>query len=512
MWLSVRVGLALSVPLLAGLAVLHLSRPTDEPAPTPGPADVEGRVTAPGGAAAGARVRLKGTAVTAQTDAEGRFRLPGGTSAPRVTAWKEGFFIGGTRLTAAPLEVRLARLPDEDNAEYEWVDPAPRPGDAHACANCHADIYREWSQSGHARSASGKHFRNLYEGTDWHGKAGVGWGVVTQYADGLGVCATCHAPTATSYDLRKLTGVAARGVHCDYCHKVADVADGEIGLTHGRFNLRLLRPAEGQLFFGALDDVDRNEDVYSPLYRDSRYCASCHEGIVFGVHVYSTYSEWQASPARREGKQCQDCHMKPTGQMSNMAPGHGGIERDPHTLANHLFFDESREATLRRAVKASVDLRREAGLVRARVRLWTEGAGHRVPTGFIDRHLLLVVEAQGRDGRPVPLITGPKLPALAGPELEGRPGRLYARVLRDPEGRSPAPFWLAAPETPPDTRLVPGRVDEATFTFAADLDRLRLRLRVLYRRFWHEVVRTKGWPDADVVVLEQAVSCPPGGG
>ena len=68
-----------------------------------------------------------------------------------------------------------------------------------------------------------------------------------------------------------------------------------------------------QLFFGPLDDVDRGEDAFSPLYRESRYCASCHEGIVFGVHVYSTYSEWLSSPARRAGKQCQDCHMAPTG-------------------------------------------------------------------------------------------------------------------------------------------------------------------------------------------------------
>ena len=31
--------------------------------------------------------------------------------------------------------------------------------------------------------------------------------------------------------------------------------------------------------------VDRGEDVYSPLYSQSRYCAACHEGTVFGVHV-----------------------------------------------------------------------------------------------------------------------------------------------------------------------------------------------------------------------------------
>jgi hypothetical protein len=45
------------------------------------------------------------------------------------------------------------------------------------CANCHAEIYREWTASAHSRSATGRRFRNLYDGTDWNGDAGVGWGL-----------------------------------------------------------------------------------------------------------------------------------------------------------------------------------------------------------------------------------------------------------------------------------------------------------------------------------------------
>jgi hypothetical protein len=268
-----------------------------------------------------------------------------------------------------------------------------------------------------------------------------------------------------------------------------------------------LRPSEGQLFFGAHDDVDRGEDAFSPLYRDSRYCASCHEGVVFGVHVYSTFSEWQTSPAAREGRQCQDCHMKPTGRTTNMALGHGGIERDPHTLANHRFFDGSQEEMLRRAVQASAILERGPSSVHARVRLWANGVGHRLPTGFIDRHLLLVVEGSDGNGRPLQVRSGPRLPALAGLEWEGKPGRLYARVLRDFDGHSPAPFWLAAPDPPSDTRLVPGKIDETTFEFPAALT--RLRLRVLYRRFWPEVVRVKKWPDQDLLVLDREYALSP---
>ncbi|HTU19646.1 MAG TPA: hypothetical protein VMG10_16415 [Gemmataceae bacterium] len=489
--------------LLLGLLLLTL--------PISQSAVLMGRVVDEVGPIAGARVRLKGTSIVARTDAHGRFRLPAAVSGRRVTAWKEGYFICGSPLSFSPA-IHLTPLPVEDNADYEWVDPAPNSAEIGNCANCHAEIYREWSRSGHARSVNGRRFRNLYEGTDWHGKPDVGWGLLTQYPDGAGVCTSCHAPAAPSFippqneegiggDLRQVKGVAGRGVHCDYCHKIESVADGSIGLSHGRFNLRLLRPSEGQLFFGALDDVDRGEDAYSPLYRDSRYCASCHEGVVFGVHVYSTFSEWQASTAARQGRQCQDCHMKPTGHMSNMAPGHGGIDRDPHTLANHRFFDGGQEAMLRRAVKGSAKLERLPDSVRARVRLWADGVGHRLPTGFVDRHLVLVVEGRTKQGQPVLPREGPKLPALAGREVAGRPGRLYARVLHDFDGRSPVPFWLAAPDPPPDTRLIPGKVDETIFEFPATL--ARLQVRVLYRRFWPEVARAKHWPKDEILVRDQ---------
>ncbi len=506
-----RILLLLLVSLI-GLMLFILVGPKPTSQETPA---VTGQVFDADGPVAGARVRVKGTTITARTDAQGRFCFAQSVVG-RVTAWKDGYFIGGAPLES-PLTIRLSRLPSEDNADYEWVDPEPNPAEVHNCGNCHAEIYREWSHSGHGRSITGRHFRNLYEGTDWNGTPGVGWGLLTQYPDGGGVCASCHAPTATPplsppnlgriKGERQVEGVAARGVHCDYCHKIARVADGPIGLSHGRFNLRLLRPSEGQMFFGALNDVDRGEDAFSPLYRDSRYCASCHEGVVFGVHVYGTFSEWQASPAARAGKQCQDCHMKPTGRMSNMAPGHGGIRRDPRTLANHRFFDGSQEDMLRRAVQASATLERESNGVRAKVRLWADGVGHRLPTGFVDRHLLLIVEGRDSDGKLLTVRSGPRLPALAGSELEGKPGRLYARMLSDFDGHSPTPFWLAAPDPPPDTRLVPGKIDETTFAFPATLS--RLRVRVVYRRFWLEVARVKKWPDQDLLVLDREYALNP---
>jgi hypothetical protein len=191
--------------------------------------------------------------------------------------------------------------------------------------------------------------------------------------------------------------------------------------------------------------------------------------------------------------------MTPTGRMSNVAPGRGGKERDPHTLGNHAFFDGGHEAMLRRCLRVTVTFSPTADPRRAAVRVAADGAGHRVPTGFIDRHLVLVVEGLTADGSPVPLRDGPRLPPPAD-DLAGRPGRLYAKRLTDFDGHTPAPFWRPVKQLD-DTRLTPGQADVADFHFAPDLSRLRVRL--IYRRFWPQVSRAKQWPDADLVVLDE---------
>jgi hypothetical protein len=453
-----RVGLIAMGLLIASLAWLARPRPGES----------IGRVESAEGPLAGVPVRLKGGDVLAKSDAGGTFSLPHAARGKTITAWKEGFFIAGARASGPLTWLRLEPLPAEDHDGYAWVNPTPRPGDEKRCGNCHGEIYREWSESAHSRSAIGLRFVAAYAD------------LLRERPDGAGVCASCHAPglrddDPARFDLRDVAGVDRHGVHCDFCHKVAGLADGDIGLTHGRFLLRLLRPRDGQLFFGPLDDVDRGEDAYSPFYRDSRYCAACHEGVVFGVRVYGTYSEWRDSPAAKAGQHCQHCHMKPTGRMTNVAPGRGGIDRDPRSLGNHRFWAGSQLEMLRGCLR--LEARVEGS--RAIVRLLADGVGHRVPTGFVERQLLLVVEGRDNRGQPVPRREGPTLPDAAGPEFAGRPGRLYGRLLKDEHGRGPVPFWKT-PAEDEDTRLAPGVADECTFLFASPP--ASVRVRVVHRR------------------------------
>jgi hypothetical protein len=447
-----------------------------------------------------ASVRVQGQARCTRTDATGRFQLPAGSG--RITATRTGYRIGWISSRQLPLRIELAPLPNNDNDDYAWIAPGPDATKSNNCANCHQEIHREWAGSAHARSATNPKLLALLSGTDGKLPPRRDWNLQAQHPDGAAVCVNCHAPTfqdpTLEYDLRSLGEVAASGVHCDYCHKIAAAPTDKLGIRFGRDGYPLLRPRDGDLFsFGPLDDAVRPGEsfAHAPFYKESRYCASCHEGIIFGVHVYGTYSEWLASPARQDGKQCQSCHMAPTGTLTNMAPGKGGIERDQRTLASHSLAGAVPEM-LRTCLKLQVEVNPEKEQTRVATLLRADNVGHRVPTGFIDRHLVLVVETWDAKGNRIAPSGGPKLDAAAGPDLAGLAGWLYAKRLHAAE-RSPVPFWVP-PETMTDTRLYPHESDRRTFTFPAAVSVVRTRL--FYRRFWSETAEPFQWRDNEIVV------------
>lgn len=503
-WLRLTIVLRL-IPLALLACILGCQKSVD-------PAPLVGRVIDDNGPVAAARVRIKGQATFVLTDEQGHFQLPvPPDDAPvALTAAKTGYFIQGLPSDNRPLEIHLHAVPAQDNADYHWVDPTPDPSASHNCGNCHAEIYREWKASGHATSLQNRRFLNLLDGADWQGRENQGWNLSAEHPDGLSVCSSCHAPTVGLDDLalanpRLARGADAHGIHCDLCHKIESVDLENVGYTHGRFAFKLLRPSEkqtatGQIFFGPLDDVDRGEDIFLTEQRESRHCAACHEGVVFGVSVYATYSEWLASPARQAGKQCQTCHMTPTGKMTNIAPQAGGIERPPSTLASHTFLPGGREQMLNDSLRVSTSLRQQEGQLHAHVQVVASDVGHRVPTGFIDRHLLLIVEASDATGRIVSSDSGPVLSSPAGEELVGKNGRLFAKLLVDSKGDGPQPFWRAGMKVV-DTRLHPEEPVESDFVFPAAAQKIRVRL--IYRRFWAEVAKAKHWPEDDIVVFDR---------
>ncbi|MBS0208249.1 MAG: carboxypeptidase regulatory-like domain-containing protein [Planctomycetes bacterium] len=478
-----------------------------------------GVVTSDGQPIAGATVRLQGRRESAVTDAHGRFTLANRepSIAARLIASSPGMIIAGRPWSKDEPELHFDLRPHttDDHGGYEWVAPQADAARQQQCGNCHQQMVDEWSASAHAQSANNRRFLDQYEGTDWHGQQNRGKNLLAERPEAAGVCYSCHYPSAEPdvallSDLRQVQGVARQGVHCDFCHKIAEVDVTRVGLNHGRFAMRLARPAEGQLFFGPLNDVDRGEDVYSPLYSQSQYCASCHEGTLLGTHAYSTYSEWQKSSAARRGVQCQNCHMAPSGTMTNIAPGRGGIERDPATLAAHRFpgFDTQ---FLHGHLQLSLTAKRGASGIEVAAEVRPRDIGHAVPTGHPSRNMILWLEARTAEGGTLEQTSGSKLPALAGVgprdagALAGRPGKLYAKVLEGPRGEQPIAYWqdnrLAY-----DSRIAPDTVDRQDFVFAASASKVVITARLLFRRFYWAEAAEKSWPDNELLVAEMTVT------
>jgi len=410
------------------------------------------------------------------------------------------------------------------------------------CRDCHGQtIYDQWAASAHALGARNPRFLTMYNGTDVHGnqspptrhaynrdygsfplppdpsKPYYGPGYKLDFPDTAGNCAACHLPAAAigrpyGVDPNRVTGVDAQGSHCDFCHKIAAVKLNPItALPYenmpGILSIELMRPSpEPQIFFGPYDDVDVGPDTYLPLMKRSEICAPCHTARFWGVPVYQSFAEWQASPYSdpETGRTCQDCHMAPDGVTTNFAPGRGGLERDPSTIPSHYFPGASDEALLQNAVTMTATARLEGEAVVVQVTISNDKTGHDVPTGSPLRHLILTVQAIDGQGQALPLRAGPTVPAWGGPQA-GQPGKAFAKVLEELWTEiSPSGAYWNPTRVLSDNRLAPFAADTSTYTFAAPREgSARIRVTLRYRRAFSELMAQKGWDVPDIVMEEQ---------
>jgi len=203
--------------------------------------------------------------------------------------------------------------------------------------------------------------------------------------------------------------------------------------------------------------------------------------------------------------------MRPTGRMTNFAPGKGGVERDPMTLASHSFHGINDSAFLSSAVEMEVTAGACAKGIDVDVRITNVGAGHFVPTGLPMRHMLLLVRAIDAAGRDLDLMAGDRLPDWAGigddpNDYAGRPGRwfgrlIYSRALQ----KAPVPFWAGDAEQRQDTRIAPLAADHSRyrFTFPATPGPVRVTATLLFRRTYKEWSDAKKWDIEDKIMARR---------
>jgi hypothetical protein len=317
--------------------------------------------------------------------------------------------------------------------------------------------------------------------------------------------------------MNALTGVDTFGVHCDLCHKVADVyLNSATGLPYenvpGVLSMDVRRPftdsARYQLFFGTFDDDNvPEEDTYLPLIEKSQFCAPCHQFSFWGTPIYQSFREWLESPYSRMGIECQICHMPPDGVMTNVAPGTGGVERDPMTIHAHTQPGASDVALLQDTVTMTLAAQQVMGRLEVTVTITNVNAGHHVPTDHPGRHMILVVTAANGLGQGLPLQGGEIVPDWGGAQA-GQPGKAFAKVLRDVQtGEWPVVSYWKQALIVSDNRIPAMDSDISAYDFGAPFagGTVTVTAELRFRRVFQEVMDERGWDTPDILMEAEQV-------
>ena len=445
-----------------------------------------------------------------RTDAAGRWsirvkKLP---TVQMVAAAAAGYRIevdAIIRHNVRELNFVLDEVPYTDDPAYEWVSPMRNTKDQiWNCGNCHRNSYDEWRISRHAVTANSVVTKAVYE-KDFLKALARG--------DAKGdpaLCSACHAPSAPpGTRLDRVRGVALRGNHCDFCHKIHHTEDLEAPGIAG--SLKLGRPSPDspvpgpiKRVYGALADSDYlfMGPTYNPYFKTSALCGGCHQYTAAGgLPAIDTYNEWRSWAGKQENHEsCQSCHMTTGTSMERKKLARriciNGLRRPKEQIHDHSFYGR---ILMAEAVEVSAETTVADGTLSVTTTVKTRRVGHKVPTGSGDKHLLLIVVATGRDGKPLAQTDGGRIPEHAGGsgdpfalskdalvqrltagDYAGLPGDEFAQVLADKTGKTHVPFWRAA-RVVRDTRLSPDTTTTRTHSFRAPSEPATVRVLLVHR-------------------------------
>jgi nitrate/TMAO reductase-like tetraheme cytochrome c subunit len=334
------------------------------------------------------------------------------------------------------------RSPDLSPAERSFIDrhwrrpialqgasparfsPIERSLEPASCGTCHPVQYADWKTTLHARTMG-------------PGVAGQLAGMFTNDPESARACLECHAPLAeqspeiTQSKTRTRPNPAfdaslqAQGLVCAGCH-----VRGHQRFGPPRRDVSTADPP-------ARGSLPHNGVTRASAFLRSEFCGSCHQfapdGFALnGKLLENTLAEWRASPAARQGLQCQDCHMP-----------------DRRHLWRGIHDPEMVKSGVEISITTDRPRYRPGDQVRATLTVTSRRVGHYFPT-YVTPRVIMRAELLDAKGQPV-----------AGSHEERAIGR---EVLLD-LSREVA-----------DTRIPPG--GRFTLAYRRQLDRAGLRLRV----------------------------------
>lgn len=253
-------------------------------------------------------------------------------------------------------------LASQGEAPRKWA-PVERSLAPEDCGACHTDQLKEWRTSLHAKAFS----------------PGLVGQLLTYSDEDAAACMQCHAPLAEqrqAFETARRKGKA---------HLPADqglaAAGNSCGGCHLRGHRRFGPPQRDTGAVGQSDPSGPHGGVTRVAdFEKSEFCAGCHQfpqsQAVNGKPLENTVVEWQASPAAREGKTCQSCHMPERKHLWR------GVH-DPDMVRSGLTPEFVAEPD------------------KARFRLTSTGIGHAFPT-YVTPKAVMKGVALDEASRPVP--------------------------------------------------------------------------------------------------------------
>ncbi|MEZ4459759.1 MAG: multiheme c-type cytochrome [bacterium] len=272
---------------------------------------------------------------------------------------------------------------------------------AETCGQCHTEIYAEWKISTHARAweDDAQFMEELHKSRTADGD--VGW-----------MCVNCHTPVSNQLpelvvSLRdgKLNApeyvknpaydpvLQKEAITCASCH----VRDGHV-----------LGPWGDQS--NAPHAVKQDNTLLT-----EQICTRCHQAEAVFPEInlgcfFDTGKQWEASPAAKRGETCQSCHMpavdRPVAIQAGLKPRHtrrhwfGGslIPKKPEFEAEiaplRPIFGSGLEISVNPAGGACKEL---DDCMFATVAAMNAHAGHSVPTGDPERHVVIDITLRAGD-------------------------------------------------------------------------------------------------------------------
>ncbi len=278
------------------------------------------------------------------------------------------------------LEFYAARPPEErPQAGWQSLPPGLTSLSAAACGECHTAIYKEWRVSTHAQAWTDRQFQTEMA------KSGNRW-----------LCRNCHTPLMNQMPVWAV-GLEAEDVELPVYvdNGAADLALREEGITCAGCHVRDA-VVEGPTGIS----TDAHPTRKNERFLNETLCLSCHQAVrrypgKDFICVFETGDEWASGPY--SAYSCQHCHMQPIVRAQaegepvrpgrrHYWPGAGIYKVDgvgpPH---DQLGFGLGVEVALG-----------PAGL---EVELSNAAAGHKLPTGDPERHILVEVSFADEGGR-----------------------------------------------------------------------------------------------------------------